>query len=45
MAATIELIGDEPIAELGIISMDLDDRVEHVRVRPVAVADRLRRHW
>ena len=37
-----ELVGDKPVAELGLISVNLDDRVREMRVCPVAVADRLR---
>ncbi len=37
----LEFIGDEPRAELGIIVAQVDDQVRGVRVRPVAIADRL----
>lgn len=41
VAGTLELIGDEPVAELGIIGVDVDDRIDQVSVVPIAVADRL----
>src|SRR3954447_4476376 len=40
MPGPLEFVRDEPVAELGIISMDIDDRVQQVRGPPVAIADR-----
>jgi hypothetical protein len=37
----LELISDEAIPELGIVAVDLDDRVGEVRVGPVAGRDRV----
>jgi hypothetical protein len=41
LATVLELIGDQPIAELGIIGVHVNDHVGGVRVRPVAIRDRL----
>jgi hypothetical protein len=37
----VQLVGDEPVAELGIVGMDVDDGVGQVRVIPVPVRDRV----
>lgn len=39
------LVGDEAVAELGIVVVDVDRGVDQVRVVVVAVADRLAFHW
>jgi hypothetical protein len=36
-----ELVGDEPVAELGVVVVDLSGGVDQVRVVPVAPADRV----
>ena len=36
-----ELVGDEPVAELGVVVVDVDRGVDQVRVVPVPLADRL----
>ena len=41
-AARWELVGDEPIAELRVVVVDVDRGVDQVRVGPVPVADRVR---
>jgi hypothetical protein len=40
-ALTGELVGDEPVAELGVVVVDLSAGVDQVRVVPVAPADRV----
>jgi hypothetical protein len=37
-----ELVGDEPVAELGVVVVDVDRGVDEVGVVPVALADRVR---
>jgi hypothetical protein len=41
----LELVDEEPIAELGIIGVHVDDRVGDVRVAPVALHTGRARHW
>jgi hypothetical protein len=36
-----EFVGDEPVAELRVVVMDVDGRVDQVGVVPVALRDRL----
>jgi hypothetical protein len=36
VAGRVQLVGDEPVAELGVVGVDVDDRVDQVRVVPVA---------
>ena len=36
-----ELVGDEPVAELGVVVVDVERGVDQVRVVPVALADRV----
>ena len=36
-----ELIGDEPVAQCGVVFVDLEDDVEQVGVVPVPLADRV----
>jgi hypothetical protein len=40
MAGGDQLVGDEPVAELGIIGVHVDDGVGEVRVDPVALRAR-----
>jgi hypothetical protein len=40
VASGLELISDEPVAELGVVTVDVEDGVEQVRVVPVALRDR-----
>jgi hypothetical protein len=37
----LQLIGDEPVAELGVVSVDVDDGVDQMRVVPVPLRDRV----
>jgi hypothetical protein len=39
VAGGLELVGDEPIPELRIVSVDVDDRVDQMRVVPVTARD------
>jgi len=41
VASGLEFVGDEPVAELRVVGVRVDDRVRHVRVGPVPIADRL----
>ena len=36
----LQFVGDEPVAESGIVGVDLQDRVNQVRVGPVPGTDR-----
>ena len=40
VAGGVEFVGQEPVAELGIIGVHVDDRVGEVRVVPVAIRAR-----
>jgi hypothetical protein len=44
VAGGLELIGEEPVAELGIIRVEVDERVGEVRVLEVAVRARVGPH-
>ena len=41
MPAPAQLVGDEPVAELGVVVVDVDRGVDQVRVVPVALRDRV----
>ena len=40
MTEGLEFIGDEPVAELGVLRVHVDDHVRGVRVGPVPIAHR-----
>lgn len=42
VAERVEFIGDEPVAELGVVAVHVDNRVREVRVGPVAIGARPR---
>jgi hypothetical protein len=44
VAGPLELIGNEAIPELGVVSMDIDDGVQQVRIVVVTLGERLRQH-
>jgi hypothetical protein len=40
VARLADLVGEEPVAELGIVAMGVEDRVRQLRLVPLGVADR-----
>ena len=41
MAGLADLIGEEPVAELGIVAVGVEDRVRQVRLVELGVGDRV----